>query len=293
LALELFETGESGAGVLNAALGAGGVVGGAVTLGVASRRRLGPALVLGAIVAGSCVLVIAFVPSPLAAPLLIATSGLGLSLLDATGRTMLQRSVREQTLAGAFGVLEGLSMAGLGLGSILVPILVAVLGLQQTVFVVGAILPVLGVLAIPGLHRLDATSVVPERELALLGRVEMFAPLRPQVLESLAHRSSWLSLPAGTELIREGDVGDRYYVLGSGSLAAERAGEHLRTLTEPGEGVGEIALLFDVPRTATVRTIDDAELLILERADFLTAVTGHPEVHRAAARVADERMAGR
>jgi MFS family permease len=293
LALDLFDTGESGAGVLSAALGAGGVVGGAVTLGVASRRRLGPALVLGALVAGLCVIAIAMAPSALTAPLLIAVSGLGLSLLDATGRTMLQRSVPDATLAGAFGVLEGLAMAGLGLGSVLVPILVASLGLREAVLAVGLILPVLGVLAIPGLRRLDATSVVPERELALLGRVEMFAPLRPQVLESLAHRSSWTSMATGSIVIHEGEVGDRFFVLASGALDVAKEGRHLRTLARPGDAVGEIALLFDVPRTATVTVSEDAELLVLERADFLTAVTGHPEVHRAATRVAGERMSER
>lgn len=291
MALELFHTGEAGAGVLSAAIGAGGMIGGAATLGVAGRRRLGPALVLGAIVAGVSVIAIGMAPSTVSAPLLIATSAVGLAVLDATGRTMLQRSISDDTLARAFGVLEGLTMAALGLGSILVPILVAAFGLQGAILFVGAILPTLAFLGAPGLRRVDASIVVPERELALLTTVPMFAPLRPEVLEALARRASWALLPAGATLIAEGDPGDRYYVLSSGVLDVSHGGSSLATLSEPGLGVGEIALLFDIPRTATVTIVDDAELLVVERPDFLTAVTGHPEVHRAVRRVADDRLA--
>ena len=222
----------------------------------------------------------------------VAISAVGLSLLDATGRTLLQRVVSDEMLARVFGVLEGLAIAALGFGSILVPALVAWLGLEGAIVALGAVLPVLGLLAIPVLRRIDASVVVPERELALLGTVAMFAPLRPQVLESVARRASWVTLPAGTVLMAEGEPGDRYYVLASGRLEATQAGRHLRTMRDPGDGVGEIALMFDVPRTATVTAAEDAELLVLERAEFLTAVTGHPEVARAAERVATDRMSG-
>ena len=292
MALELFETGESGAGLLNAALGAGGMIGGAVTLGLVGRRRLGLALVLGSLSFGACLAAIGLAPSRLVAPVLIAVSAVGLSLLDATGRTLLQRVVSDEALARVFGVLEGLAMAALGLGSIVVPALVAWLGLEAAIVALGAVLPVLGLLAIPGLRRIDASVVVPERELALLGTVAMFAPLRPQVLESVARRSSWVTVPAGTVLMTEGEPGDRYYVLASGRLEVMRGGRHVSTLRDAGDGVGEIALLFDVPRTATVTVAEDAELLVLARAEFLTAVTGHPEVARAAKRVATDRMSG-
>jgi MFS family permease len=247
-------------------------------------------LVSGAIAAGTCVIVIGLAPSAVAALLLIAVSGVGLSLLDATGRTMLQRSVSDETLARAFGLLEGFTMAGLGLGSILVPILVASLGLQPAIVVVGAILPALALLSAPGLRRIDARTVVPERELTLLAMVPMFAPLRPEVLGSLARHATWATFPAGATMIAEGDHGDRYYVLSTGVLRVSHEGTLLGTISEPGVGVGEIALLFDVLRTATVTVVEDAELLVLERPEFLSAVTGHPEVQRAVRRVADDRL---
>jgi MFS family permease len=289
MALELFDAGESGAGILNAALGAGGMVGGAVTLGLVGRRRLGSALVLGALSFGACLATIGLAPSRSVAPVLIGLAAVGLSLMDATGRTLLQRVVTDETLARVFGVLEGLTMAGLGLGSIAVPVLVAWLGLERTILALGVFLPVMALLAIPGLRRIDATVVVPERELALLGVVTMLCPLRPQVLESIARRSRWRDARAGTVLIAEGEPGDRFYVLSSGRLDVTRAGQHLAELWRPGEGFGEIALLYEVPRTATVTVVDDAELLVLERDDFLTAVTGHPQVARTARQIAEER----
>jgi len=289
MALELFHVGESGASLLNAALGAGGMIGGAVTLGLVGRRRLGPAMVLGSLALGASLLVIGLLPSRVSAPVLIAAGALGMSLMDATGRTLLQRVVSDEILARVFGVLEGLTMAALGLGSILVPALVAWFGLEGAILVFATLLPTLALLSVPGLRRIDASAVIPERELALLTKVAMFVPLRPQMLESVARRSTWMSAPAGTVLMAEGDPGDRYYVLASGRLEVTRAREYLATLSEPGDGVGEIALLFDVPRTAIVTVLEDAELLVLERADFLTAVTGHPAVARAAEQVAADR----
>ena len=164
------------------------------------------------------------------------------------------------------------------------------LGLEGTIVAFGVLLPALALLSIPGLRRIDAKAVVPKREIALLTKVAMFAPLRPQVLEAVARRCTWMTAPAGTVLMAEGEPGDRYYVLASGRLEVTRGAEAVGSLHEPGDGVGEIALLFDVPRTATVTAAEDAELLVLERADFLTAVTGHPEVARAAEQVAADRM---
>ena len=161
-----------------------------------------------------------------------------MSLMDATGRTLLQRVVSDEILARVFGVLEGLTMAALGLGSILVPALVAWFGLEGAIVAFAALLPALALLSIPGLRRIHASAVVPERELTLLAKVEMFAALRPQVLESVARRSTWMAAPAGTVLMAEGDPGDRYYVLASGRLDVTRGGEYLATLSEPGDGVG-------------------------------------------------------
>jgi len=292
MALQLFDTGRSGAGVLTAALGAGGMIGGAATVALVGRRSLGPLLVFGALVFGIPIVLIGMFPSATSAIVLLAAGAVGLSLMDATGRTLLQRVVDDDVLARVFGVLEGLSMAALGLGSILVPVLVAWLGLRGSIVAFGALLPVLALLGIRGLRRIDAHAVVPERAIRLLGRVAMFAPLRPETIEWIARKSTWVRAPKGGVMIAEGDTGDRYYVLGSGAVDVTRGGTWLHTFNEPGDGFGEIALLYDVPRTATVIAAEDSELLAIDRRDFLTAVTGHAEVAGAADRVARERMPG-
>jgi hypothetical protein len=186
--------------------------------------------------------------------------------------------VRDEVLARVFGILEGLMMAALAAGSILVPLVVAVTGLGGSVVVFAAVLPAVLVLGWSRLRALDRRAVVPVRAIALLRRVSMFEALDPAAMEVLGRAAAWLSVPAGTVVIREGDPGDRFYVLESGEVEVSRGGVALRRLGSTGDGFGEIALLRDVPRTATVRTSADCVLLALERQPFLAAVTGQPVV---------------
>jgi hypothetical protein len=210
--------------------------------------------------------------------------------MGATGRTLLQRVVSDDTLARVFGVLESLAMIALAIGSVLVPVLEGWLGLRGTVVAFGCLLPGLALLTGRSLRRVEATVVVPEREIALLSRVAIFSPLPAPALESLARRATWLLADAGTALMREGDHGDRYFVLSSGGLEITREGRAVGTLVDPGDAVGEIALLFDRPRTATVVATEPSELLAIDREDFLLAVTGHGDAARVGHAVATERL---
>jgi CRP-like cAMP-binding protein len=90
-------------------------------------------------------------------------------------------------------------------------------------------------------------------------------------------------------VIREGDSGDLFYAVLEGNAEVSQAGRSVRT-QGPGEYFGEIALLRDVPRTATVTARSGLVLLSLDRDVFLTAVTGHPRSHRAAHATAEERL---
>ena len=90
-----------------------------------------------------------------------------------------------------------------------------------------------------------------------------------------------VTVPAGTELIRQGDPGDAYYAIAAGELDATQDGHFLRRCGR-GEGVGEIALLRDIPRTTTVVAHTAATVYKLDREPFLTAVLGH--AHPAASR---------
>ncbi len=289
LALEVFDTGESGAGILNAALGLGTVVGGAVSFGLVGRQRLAPALAASALAWGLALVAMGTIASALVAPAVIALGGIGLAACDVAGRTILQRVTDDRTLARVLGALEGVGLTGLAIGSLLVPVLAGAWGPEVAIIAVGAVLPAGVAIAWVGLRAIDRRVRVPVREVALLRDSELFAPLAPPELESVAGRTRWLTAEPGEVLIREGDRGDRYYVLETGELVVTQRGGYLNRLDQRGDGFGEIALLRSVPRTATVRADAPSVLLVLERVDFLEAVTGHEQARHLAERVATTR----
>ncbi len=290
LAIDLFGTGEAGAALLSAALGAGGVIGGAAAFLLVGRRQIAPILLSCAVAWGAMFGAMGILASASLAPLLLIAGGIGLTVIDVAGRTILQRGVRDEVLARVFGILEGLTLGALTVGSILVPVVVAAVGLQASVLLFSAVLPVFLALVWPGLRGLDRRAVVPTRELALLRRLRLLEALDPPVMETIARTAAWESVPAGAAVIREGDPGDRFYVLESGAMRVTRGGRHLRDFAAVGEGFGEIALLRDVPRTATVTALRDSVLLVLSRQAFLAAVTGHSVVAAEASRMAEARM---
>ena len=286
MALELLGTGEPGAGVLNAALGAGTMIGGALTFALIGREGLALVAATGALVWGGAVAIIGVTATPGLATVLVIVGGAGLALVDVAGRTLLQRSVRDEVLTRVFGLQEGLAMGALALGSVLVSVLAQVFGLVPTIGAVALILPAIVALSWTRITALDRRSVVPVRAIALLRGTALFGPLPGPQLEAVARRGSWLVVPSQTALIRQGEPGDRYYVLASGAVQVERDGAVLRRLETPGDGFGEIALLRDVPRTATVTTLTEAALFTIDRAPFLVAVTGHPDAFATAQRQA-------
>ncbi len=290
LAMEVLGTGESGAGVLNAAMGLGTIVGGALTFALAGRRRLAPALAAGAMTVGLAIVVLGGTTSATAAAMLLAVTGMGFAVVDVTGLTMLQRVAQDRALARLLGGLEGMGMAALAVGSILVPVLIALWSLPAAVVVVGLVFPTaIGVTWIR-LRTIDAHARVPVRELALLRQNPVLSPLPAPQLESVARQVRWLTFEAGEVIISEGDRGDRYYVLASGAVRITQAERFLRDLAAAGDGFGEIALLRDIPRTATATASEPVVVIALERADFLQAVTGHEQARAAGSRVADEYM---
>jgi hypothetical protein len=290
LAINVLGMGQAGAGYLTAAFGAGGLAAAVVTAGLIGGRRLAPALIGGAALASIALMGLAALPPVAGAFLLVAAAGLGRTVLDVTGRTLLQRTSPPAVLAGVFGILESLLNAGLALGSVLVPLLIWLGGVQ--VALVGTAGLLVALLAITGrqLWIVDSQADVPLTEIYLLRSIPLFAALPAPTVETLARSLVRMSVPGGSVLIRQGDPGDRYYAIGRGELTVFRDGRELARLSR-GDGVGEIALLRDTPRTATVVAGADAEVYALERELFLLAVTGHPHAARSANAIVDERLA--
>jgi signal-transduction protein with cAMP-binding, CBS, and nucleotidyltransferase domain len=179
-------------------------------------------------------------------------------------------------------------MVGLAVGSAAAPLLVTVLGAEGALLAAGGALVALAVLGWPRLRRIDAAAGGPARDFDLLVSLPIFTPLAQHVAERLAGHLVPVRVGAGGVVIREGDEGDRFYIVRDGHVAVTKGGRRVAELG-PGDSVGEIALLRDVPRTATVTAIDDVDLLALEREVFLEAVTGSMPSRSAA----DEQVARR
>ncbi|MGZ4438918.1 MAG: MFS transporter [Gaiellaceae bacterium] len=290
LAVSLLELGGSGAGYLNAAFGAGGVLGVVATAALVGRRHLTPALAAGALAWCGAFVVLGADPRTATAFALLAVAGAGRTVMDVAGRTLLQRIAPVDLLARVFGLLEGLSMAALAVGSLLTPLLVGLAGGKASVIGVGLILPVALLLVGPRLLAIDRRATVPVVELSLLRSLPLFAPLGPPQLESLARELEPVEVPAGEDVVREGDQGDRFYAIADGELEVTRGDRSLATLRR-GDGFGEIALLRNVPRTATVTARTPARLYALQRGPFLAAVAAHPRAGEEAERLVGERLA--
>jgi hypothetical protein len=222
----------------------------------------------------------------------VGVAGAGRPLIDVAGLTLLQRIVHDGVMSRVFGVLEGLRMAGLALGLTAAPILFALLGQRATFVVAGAFLPIVFLFAWRPLAGIEASITVPAARLALLRSMPIFAPLSAPSLERVASRLIPIEESSGTEIVRQGDPGDRFYVIESGRVAVSKNGRQVATL-EGGDFFGEIALLREIPRTATVTAQKDTRLYALERDDFLEAVTGHPHSAEAADAVTRARLADR
>ncbi|MCJ7710121.1 MAG: MFS transporter, partial [Chloroflexi bacterium] len=236
LAIDLFGTGESGAALLSAALGAGGIIGGAAAFMLVGQRPIAPVLLACAAAWGLAFGIMGIVGSGTLAPLLLIAGGTGLTVMDVAGRTILQRGVRDDVLARVFGILEGLMMAALAVGSILVPLVIAVTGLGGAVIVFALLLPAIVLLTWPGLQALDRRSTVPRREIAILRRLRLFEALDPPAMETLGRAATWITMQPGTAIIREGVSGDCFYALETGAVTVSRGGSPIRTLTPEGDG---------------------------------------------------------
>ncbi len=288
LAITLLGLGTAAPGLLTAAIGVGGVLGTAAGFSLATRRRLSPALTLGAILLGAPLAAIAWHPETAVAFVMLAVAGVGRVVMDVSGRSLLQRAVSADLLARAFGMLEGLAMAALAVGSILASGLVAWLGGRGALLVTGLLLPVVIAGCWRSLRRIETRAAPPADVIEVLRGVPMFAPLPPLSLERLATSAGELATPAGATILREGLPGDNFHVIARGRVRVLRGSTVVNEL-DPGDSFGEISLVRDVPRTASVVAATDVLTYTLSREVFLRALSGNPASARAARRVADER----
>jgi MFS family permease len=274
-------------GYLTAAIGVGGLMGaiGAMTLG---GRRLAVPFGLALVFWGLPIALMAPRPYFAAAVVLLAIVGAANSVEDVAVFTLLQRIVPDALLTRVLGLLWGLAMGAVAVGSIVAPAVVAAVGPRLALIVVGSILPLLTIAVYRRLVEIDKT-IVPAPELELLEEVPMFSPLSMAAKERVAASLVRVSVPSGELVIRAGDAGDRFYIVDDGEFDIEAGGFH--STAHRADYFGEIALLRDVPRTASVTAAVDSHLFALQRDDFLAAVTGHSVAHATGQEVAEARLA--
>ena len=290
-ALELLDLGNAGVGFLNSAVGVGGLLGAVAAFALVGRQRLASDFGIGLVLWGLPIALIGVFPQPAVALALLAVIGIGNTVVDVAALTLLQRTVPDEVLTRVFGVVQSVFVGTLGIGAILAPLAIAAVGIRWSMVITGALLPLLAALLWRRISALYVEALAPTRELALLRAIPLFKPLPASTIDHLASSLTAVHATPGSEIIRQGEPGDRFYVIASGEVEVTADGNHIGTLG-PADYFGEIALLRDVPRTATVTAKTEVELFALDRDEFLSAVTGHAASAEAADAVVASRLSG-
>ncbi len=291
VAIERLGIGQGGVGLLSAAIGAGGFAGALIALSLTGRSRVSSVFIDSLAMWGLPIVVMGLVADPIAAVVMLVIVGISNALLDVTGFTLLQRFTPNSGRVAIMGALDSLAAAGLVLGSLAASFVLAWLGIQAALFAAGVLLPLAAVIARPGLQR-GETQIDPNEEQAgLLQGDPLFMPLSLSVIEELAANMRPVVFEPDQLLIREGEPGNDYLLVAKGDIEVSQAGSPIRRLG-PGAGVGEISLLRDVPRTASVRAVGPVRAYALDSEAFLQAVTGTPASLRVAESIVDDRLTG-
>lgn len=291
LAIDILEMGDSGVGILTAAFGVGGLLGAVAGIALVGRGRLGRPFQLSVAGWGLPLVVVGVWPEELVAVGCLALAGLANSLLDVSGFTIMQENADDRVIGRIFGLFELVVIATVGIGSLAAPALIELLGSRGALIAAGGLLVLLAASADLPLRRIDDGAEVRVAELELLRRTAIFAPLPYAALRRLAASVGERRAGYGEVIIRQGEAGDRVYVIEEGRVEVTRDGERVRELG-PDEVFGELALLLDVPRTATVTAVEPVVLLTLAREPFLAAVTGNQLSEQELRRIVASRAPG-
>ncbi len=289
LAIEVLEIGTAGVGWLDGVVGVGASLGVLFVAGFAGRRRLSRHFAVGLLLWGAPLAVVAAWPEVAPALVLLLLVGIGLTLVDVAGITLMQRATPSAVLGRVFGAFWAIVLLSMGLGSLLAPVLDSAFGTRGALLVAGLVVPVTLVLLWRPLASVDAAAAAPRVRIELLQGISIFAPLAPSRLERLATALSEVEAAANSAVFEQGDHGNLFYVIAHGTAAVEIDGAQARVLEE-GDFFGEIALLRDIPRTATVRAVTDLQLFALDRDTFLSTVSGDPSSAQAAGSIVAARL---
>jgi MFS family permease len=287
--IELLGMGDTGVGLLNAMVGLGGLVGALGGLSLVGARGLNRTFTVALVGWGAPLILIAVSPTPAVAVGALLVTGVSNAVLDVSGYTLMQRGVRNEDRVTMFAAFELVMAVAMLVGSLLAPVLVAVLGTRVAFVVAGAILPLLGVATTRPIARRSHAGALTAELTHLFRSNRLFAPLPLTVLDRLAENLAPRSFEAGDVVMEKGQPGDHYLLIAQGSVDVCDDGTTLRTCG-PGDGVCEIALVRRVPRTASVVAQTHVDGYEIDAETFLSAIAG-PGASAAAEEVASERLA--
>ena len=286
VALDLLDLGQGSVGWLNASWGIGALVAGTALAVLLDRGNLAAGLVVGCLVMGAAIVLPGAWPAVGVAFAAFFMVGFGYTFVEVAARTLLQRLGSDETLARVIGFLETSRLLAMAAGYIAAPAAVALFGVRGALIAIGVLLPLLALLRWRALRSFEIGSPVNEAHYELLRATSIFAPLPVDRLEGLSRSLVEVEARTGQEVITQGDRGDRFYVIEQGEVEVLEDGQFRRKQGD-GDCFGEVALIRDVPRTATVRATARTLLLAVERQRFLETVTGHVRSHQQAVAVAD------
>jgi hypothetical protein len=289
LALELLGLGEENVGYINAAWGVGALLAGGALAVLLDRGKMAVGLLVGSAITGVAMALPGLWVVPAAAYLAGIGIGIGYTAVEVAARTLLQRIGEDETLARSLAFIETSRFAAMALGSVAAPALVVWISVEGALLAFAAVLPLFALVNLRALRKLEIGAPIDPARYELLRSNQIFRPLPVETLEAVARSVQPLQVEAGETVISEGDHGDRFYLIVAGEVVVTVRGS-VRRHQGRGESFGEIALLRDVLRTATVRATGFCELLCLDREHFIAAVTGHVRSREAAHREADERI---
>ncbi|WAC91166.1 cyclic nucleotide-binding domain-containing protein [Mycobacterium sp. Aquia_213] len=264
--------GKGGVATIMAFYGAGGLVGALATLSIVTWRRLAGVLGAGLLGLAAVFAALGTIGSPPVGLALAAVLGAAGAVIYAIAPTLVQRGVSREAMVPAVATLQSLYLVGEAAGAVVTPLLLGSLGVAATFGLVGGVTALATLLAWPQLRGADKLSDEDAAKLAVIRAAPMLQPLPALALEQLARVATRVAVPAGCEVFRQGDRGDRLYVIAAGLAEIAVDGSRVATLG-PGGSFGEIALLHKAPRSSTVTAREDLDLIAIEGEEFLSALS--------------------
>jgi MFS family permease len=289
-AIDVLHIGDSGVGVLYAAVGVGAVVGSLGASMLVASRRLAAWFGVSIALWGAPLIGIGVVPHVGVALALLAVVGLANAVLDVSGFSVIARLAPDDVLARVFGIFEALIALTIGLGSVLTPVVVAALGVRGALIALGSVCPLLAALAWTRLRGIDRSMGEREAVLSHLRTVPILHSLPVAVMDGLGRGLTRTRVSAGQAVFQQGEAGDRFYVIASGEADVIQDGRQIGTLGVH-DSFGEIALLRDLPRTAEVRARTPLDVYALDRDLFVRTVNGYRAATSEADRTITRRLA--